>query len=91
VRSGLVVGATFLDLQLAHHASNPRSPTELPGDDPVLSPSTVAGSARRTRLFRQLVVLQDEVEVAYTRMVSLSVDPPELEAAWPTGPGSQRY
>jgi hypothetical protein len=36
---------------------------------------------------RQLVQLQDEVEVAYTRMVSVTVDPPEVVAPFRAGLG----
>ena len=38
---------------------------------------------------RQLVELQDEVEVAYTRMVSVTVDPPEVVSAFRAGLGAR--
>jgi hypothetical protein len=38
---------------------------------------------------RQLVQLQDEVEVAYTRLVSLTVDPPEVASAFRAGLGAR--
>ena len=38
---------------------------------------------------RQLVKLQDEVEVAYTRMVSITVDPPEVVSAFRAGLGAR--
>lgn len=38
---------------------------------------------------RQLVQLQDEVEVAYTRMVSITVDPPEVISAFRAGLGAR--
>lgn len=38
---------------------------------------------------RQLVQLQDEVEVAYTRMVSVTVDPPEVIGAFRAGLGAR--
>jgi peroxiredoxin len=38
---------------------------------------------------RQLVELQDEVEVAYTRMVSVTVDPPEVISAFRAGLGAR--
>jgi hypothetical protein len=50
--------------------------------------------------FRRLLVLQDDAEVAYSRIVSISVDPPEVNAAFarrprgpldiPRGSGSRR-
>jgi hypothetical protein len=38
---------------------------------------------------RQLVELQDEVEVAYTRMVSVTVDLPEVVSAFRAGLGAR--
>jgi peroxiredoxin len=38
---------------------------------------------------RQLVQLQDEVEVAYTRMASVTVDPPEVVSAFRAGLGAR--
>jgi peroxiredoxin len=38
---------------------------------------------------RQLVELQNEVEVAYTRMVSVTVDPPEVVSAFRAGLGAR--
>ena len=38
---------------------------------------------------RQLVKLQDEVEVAYTRMVSVTVDSPEVISAFRGGLGAR--
>jgi peroxiredoxin len=38
---------------------------------------------------RQLVELQDEVEVAYSRIVSVTVDPPEVVSAFRAGLGAR--
>lgn len=38
---------------------------------------------------RGLLALQDEAEVAYTSIVSLSVDPPEVSAAFRAGLGAR--
>ena len=38
---------------------------------------------------RQLVQLQDEVEVAYTRIVSVTVDPPQVISAFRAGLGAR--
>lgn len=38
---------------------------------------------------RQLVQLQDEVEVAYTRIVSVTVDPPDAVSAFRAGLGAR--
>ncbi|MDQ6726831.1 MAG: redoxin domain-containing protein, partial [Actinomycetota bacterium] len=39
--------------------------------------------------FRNLVDLQAEAEVAYTRFISVSVDPPEVQAAFRAGIGAR--
>lgn len=38
---------------------------------------------------RQLVALQDELEVAYVRVVSVSIDPPPVAAAFRAGVGAR--
>ena len=38
---------------------------------------------------RELVRLQDELEVAYARLVVVSVDPPEVQAAFRAGLGAR--
>lgn len=38
---------------------------------------------------RQLVALQDELEVAYVRVVSVSIDPPPVTAAFRAGVGAR--
>jgi peroxiredoxin len=90
VRSDLVPGATFPDLHLADHASNPRSLSELAGEDPMLL-TFYRGwwCPKEQAFFRELAAFQDEVEVAYTRIVSVSVDPPEVEAAFRAGLGAR--
>ena len=35
--------------------------------------------------FRRLLALQDDAEVAYTSLISISVDPPEVNAAFRAG------
>jgi peroxiredoxin len=89
-RSDLVRGAKFPDLQLADHAGNPRSLAALAGEDPVLL-NFYRGwwCPKEQAFFRELVALQNEVEVAYTRMVSVSVDPPEVESAFRAGLGAR--
>ena len=39
--------------------------------------------------FRRLLVLQDDAEVAYSRIVSISVDAPEVNAALRAGLGAR--
>ncbi|HET9244137.1 MAG TPA: redoxin domain-containing protein [Gaiella sp.] len=87
---GLAVGSGFPDLELPDHAGNTRRLSELAGEDPVLL-TFYRGwwCPKEQAFFRQLVRFQDEVEVAYTRMVSVSVDPPEVESAFRAGLGAR--
>jgi hypothetical protein len=50
-----------------------------------VSPSRETGQA----FFRRLIKLQNEIEVAYPRMLSVSVDPPEIAAAFRAGIGAR--
>jgi len=102
VRDDLQVGKTFPDLELPDHTGAARHLSELTADHP-----TVANFYRgwwcpkEQRFLRNLVELQEEMEVAYTRIVSITVDPPRSprrsEPGWapagrscpmPTGPCS---
>jgi peroxiredoxin len=86
----LSVGDTLADLELPDHAGNERTLSELVGEDPALL-NFYRGwwCPKEQAFFRQLVRLQDEVEVAYTRMISVSVDPPEVESAFRAGLGAR--
>ena len=44
---------------------------------------------KEQRYFRGLVELQDEFEVAYGRLVAVSVDPPEVQSAFRAGLGAR--
>jgi peroxiredoxin len=83
-------GQRFPDLELPDHSGSPRRLSELVAGDPALL-NTYRGwwCPKEQAFFRRLVALQDEVEVAYTRLVSLSVDPPEVEAAFRAGLGAR--
>jgi len=64
--------------------------SELVGGDPtVLQFYRGWWCPKEQRFFRRLVGLQDEAEVAYTRFVSVSVDPPETTAAFRAGLGAR--
>jgi peroxiredoxin len=83
-------GDPFPDLELPDHNSNPRRLSELAGDDPtVLQFFRGWWCPKEQRFFRRLVALQDEAEVAYTRFVSVSVDPPAVSAAFRAGLGAR--
>ena len=78
------------DLQLRDHNGDERRLSELVGGDPtVLHTWRGPWCPKEQRFFRRLVALQDELEVAYSRVVSLSVDPPEVAFACRAGLGAR--
>ena len=86
----LSAGARFPDLELPDHTGRPRRLSELAGGDPVtLITSRGWWCPKEQRYLRALTSLQDEFEVAYTRIVVLSVDPPEVQSAFRAGLGAR--
>jgi peroxiredoxin len=85
-----VIGAAFPDVALTDHAGNPRTLSEVVAGDPTIV-QTYRGwwCPKEQAFFRGLVALQDEVEVAYTRIVSISIDPPPVAAAFRAGLGAR--
>jgi peroxiredoxin len=83
-------GDVFPDLRLLDHNGFERALSELAAGDPVVL-HTFRGwwCPKEQQFLRGLVALQDEVEVAYARIVSLSVDPPEVSAAFRAGLGAR--
>jgi peroxiredoxin len=80
----------FADLALPDHTGRPRTLSELAGGDPVaLLFSRGWWCPKEQRYLRNLVVLQDEFEVAYAKLVVVSVDPPEVRAAFRAGLGAR--
>src|SRR3984893_13630478 len=83
-------GDRFIDFELPDHNGNRRRLSELVGGDPTIFPFyRDFWCPKYQASFRELVRLQDQVEVAYTRMISVSVDPPEVEAAFRAGIGAR--
>src|SRR3954468_17068975 len=83
-------GATFPDLDLPDHTGRIRTLSELAGGDPlVLLTSRGWWCPKEQRYIRGLAQLQDEFEVAYARIVVVSVDPPEVQAAFRAGLGAR--
>src|SRR6202022_1856877 len=81
-------GDRFIDFDLPDHNGNRRRLSELVGGDPtILQFYRGFWCPKDQASCRELVRLQDQVEVAYTRMISVSVDPPEVEAAFRAGIG----
>jgi peroxiredoxin len=83
-------GEPFPDLDLPDHTGRPRTLSELAGGDPVaLFSSRGWWCPKEQRYLRELVRVQEEFEVAYSRLVVLSVDPPEVQAALRAGLGAR--
>ena len=80
----------FPDLALPDHTGRPRTLSELAGGDPVAVFASRGWWCPKEQAFmRRLVRLQDEAEVGYCRFVSVSVDPPEVAAAFRAGAGAR--
>ena len=80
----------FADLTLPDHTGRPRTLAEVAGGDPlVLIFSRGWWCPKEQRYLRNLVQLQDEFEVAYSRLVVVSVDAPEVQSAFRAGLGAR--
>lgn len=83
-------GGVFPDLELPDHTGRLRTLSEIAGGDPlVLFTSRGWWCPKEQRYLRNLVALQDEFEVAYSRIAVVSVDPPEVQAAFRAGLGAR--
>jgi peroxiredoxin len=86
----LAAGDAFPDIELDDHAGNRRSLSELVAGDPTVLHFYRGWWCPKEQTFmRMLVALQDELEVAYARIVSVSIDPPHVAAAWRAGVGAR--
>jgi peroxiredoxin len=75
MRSDIAPGGTFPDYTLPDHTETPRSLSELQGDDPMIL--TLARGHYCPKEHHQhlaLAAFQPEVDVAYTRIVTISTD-----------------
>ena len=86
----LAPGRQFPDLALPDHNAVPRRLSELAEGDPVVV-NFFRGwwCPKEQTFFKGLAGFQDEVEVAYTRLVSISVDPPGEQSAFRAGLGAR--
>jgi peroxiredoxin len=81
---------TFPDFELIDHACNRRRLSELVGGDPTMLQFFRGWwCPKEQAFFRRLVRLQDEAEVAYSRFVSASHEPPAVNAAFRAGLGAR--
>jgi peroxiredoxin len=86
----LTPGRRFPDLELPDHSGGVRRLSEIVAGDPVfLNFFRGWWCPKEQAFFRRLVAFQDEVEVAYARLVSVSVDPPPVTAAFRAGLGAR--
>jgi peroxiredoxin len=86
----LTVGQRVPDFELLDHAGNRRRLSDLVAGDPtVLQFYRGWWCPKEQAFFRRLLTLQDDAEVAYSRIVSVSVDPPEVNAALRAGLGAR--
>jgi peroxiredoxin len=83
-------GQRFPDLDLPDHTGRPRTLSELAGGDPVaLISSRGWWCPKEQRYMRELCDVQNEFEVAYSKIVVLSVDAPEVQSAFRAGIGAR--
>jgi len=89
-RLSLQPGEHFPDLDLPDHTGRARSLSELAAGDPVaLLFSRGWWCPKEQRHLRGMTALQDEFEVAYARIVVVSVDAPETQSAFRAGLGAR--
>ena len=83
-------GNRFPDLDLPDHTGRARMLSELTSGDPLaLITSRGWWCPKEQRYMRELCGVQNEFEVAYSRVAVVSVDPPELQAALRAGLGAR--
>jgi peroxiredoxin len=82
--------AVFPDLVLPDHAGYERRLADLVARDPtILHFYRGFWCPKEQAYFRRLIALQEEIEVAYARIVSVSVDPPRVASAFRAGLGAR--
>ena len=83
-------GNRFPDLDLPDHTGRPRTLSKVSGGDPIaLFTSRGWWCPKEQRYMRELCRLQDEFEVAYARIVVVSVDVSEVQSAFRAGLGAR--
>ncbi len=83
-------GHAFPDLDLPDHTGRDRRLLEIAAGDPVaLLFSRGWWCPKEQRHLREMTGLQDEFEVAYARIVVVSIDAPEVQSAFRAGLGAR--
>ena len=81
---------TLEDLELPDHGGRSRRLSEVAGGDPlVVCFARGWWCPKEQEFLRRLTRLQDEFEVAYARIAVITVDPPEVQAAFRAGLGAR--
>jgi peroxiredoxin len=89
-RAALLPGAKLPDLSLTDHAGNARRLSVLVGGDPTVLHFYRGWWCPKEQAFlRRLTRLQEDAEVAYSRLLSVSVDPWRVAAAFRAGLGAR--
>jgi peroxiredoxin len=88
--TGLDPGSRLPDAELTDHAGNSRRLSELVGGDPtILHFYRGWWCPKEQAFFHRLLRLQSDAEVAYSRFLSVSVDPWRVAAAFRAGLGAR--
>lgn len=83
-------GHPFPDLDLPDHTGRDRRLLEMAAGDPVaLIFSRGWWCPKEQRHLREMTALQNEFEVAYTRLVVVSIDEPDVQSAFRAGLGAR--
>ena len=83
-------GEVLPDLELPDHAGRARRLSELVAGDPTVVQFYRGWWCPKEQAFlKRLLALQDEAEVAYSGIISISVDAPEVQAAFRAGAGAR--
>ncbi len=90
MRADLVPGGQFPDLALPDQGQVLRSLSELASGDPLVVHFYRGWFCPKERAwFPELLALAERAEVAYTALVSVSVEPPAMQAALRAGMGAR--
>lgn len=90
MRANLVPGEHLPDLALPDHAGVVRTLLEIAGGDPLVVQFYRGWFCPKERAwFPEMLALAERAEVAYTAMVSVSVEPPQVQAATRAGLGAR--
>jgi peroxiredoxin len=83
-------GERLPDIELPDHTGRIRTLTDVAAGDPLaLLFSRGWWCPKEQRHLREMTAFQDELEVAYARLALISVDPPEVQAAFRAGLGAR--